>query len=106
MDPDRPLGLSRPVAPPIYPSSVYSLPDLDALDRVCDGRAEGYIYARDLHPNAHELAQRLAGLEAGRWAIVAASGMGALVATLMSLLRAGDRVVASDQLYGRTTQFL
>jgi cystathionine gamma-synthase len=106
MDPDRPLGVSRPGAPPIYPASVYHLPDVNALDRVCEGRADGYIYARDRHPNAQALADQLAHLEAGRWAAIAASGMGATVATLLALLRHGDRVLASDQLYGRTTQFL
>lgn len=106
MDPDRPLGVSRPAAPPIYPASVYTLEDLDALDRVVEGRADGFIYARDRHPNAQQLADALAVHESARWGLIAASGMGAIVGTLLALLRQGDRVLASDQLYGRTTQFL
>jgi cystathionine beta-lyase/cystathionine gamma-synthase len=106
MDPDRPLGFSRPAAPPIYPASVYTLEDVDALDRIVEGRADGYIYARDRHPNAQQLADALAAHESARWGLIAASGMGAIVGTLLALLRQGDRVLASDQLYGRTTQFL
>jgi len=106
MDPDRPLGLSRPAAPPIYPASVYTIDDVDTLDRIVEGRAEGFIYARDRHPNAQQLADALAVHESARWGLIAASGMGAIVGTLMALLRQGDRVLASDQLYGRTTQFL
>jgi cystathionine beta-lyase/cystathionine gamma-synthase len=105
-DRDRELGLSKSVAPPIYPSAVYSLPDLDALDRISDGADAGFIYARDKHPNATQLAARLADLEAAQWGVIAGSGMGALTATLLAMLKAGDRVVASDQLYGRTTQWL
>ena len=52
--PDSPpsLGQSTPLVPPLYQSSVYTLPDLDALDRILNAEAPGYIYARDGHPNA------------------------------------------------------
>ena len=46
------LGPSVPLVPPLYQSSVYTLPDLDALDRVMNGEEPGFIYARDGHPNA------------------------------------------------------
>lgn len=100
------LGRSRPAAPAIYPASVYSLPDLDELDRISDGVEPGYSYARDKHPNAAELAARMAEAHQAQWGVVAASGMGAIAATLLSVLRCGDRVVASDQLYGGTAQLL
>src|SRR5438067_1465164 len=100
------LGPSTPLVPPLYQSSVYCLPDLDALDRVMDGAEAGFIYARDGHPNARRLAERLAELEGAGWAVVCGSGMGAISAALLSLLGQGDRVVASNRLYGRTTQLL
>ena len=43
-----PLGPSTPLVPPLYQSSVYTLPDLDALDRVLNGEETGYIYALGL----------------------------------------------------------
>lgn len=100
------LGVSRPVATPIYPSTVYALPDLDALERINDGIDDGYSYARDKHPNAAELAQQVTKLHDAKWGTIAASGMGAISATLLSLLKSGDHVVASDQLYGGTVQLL
>jgi cystathionine beta-lyase/cystathionine gamma-synthase len=100
------LGDSTPLVPPLYQSSVYTLPDLDALDRIMDGGAPGFIYARDGHPNARALAARLAKLESAEWALVTGSGMAALSALLLSSLDAGKRVVASNRLYGRTTQLL
>jgi cystathionine beta-lyase/cystathionine gamma-synthase len=106
LDPD--LGPSSPLVPPLYPAAVYTLPDLDALDAIMEGRESGFIYARDGHPNSADLAARLARLEAPTeptaWGVVTGSGMGAIAATLLSLLQSGDRIVASDKLYGRTAQ--
>jgi cystathionine beta-lyase/cystathionine gamma-synthase len=108
---DRPgphaeLGPSTPLVPPLYQSSVYTLPDLDALDRVINALEPGFIYARDAHPNARQLAGRLAALEGGQWGLVCGSGMAALSAILLATLQQGGRVVASNRLYGRTTQLL
>src|SRR3954463_2564940 len=101
-----PLGRSTPLVPPLYQSSVYTLPDLDALDRIMNAEEPGYIYARDSHPNAKRLADRLAALEGAEWALVTSSGMAALSAILLATLEQGSRVVASNRLYGRTTQLL
>jgi cystathionine beta-lyase/cystathionine gamma-synthase len=98
------LGVSTPLVPPLYQSSVYTLPDLDALDRIVNGEDAGFIYARDGHPNARELAGQLAALEKATWAIVCGSGMGAITAAVLSVVQQGDRIVASSRLYGRTTQ--
>src|SRR4051794_5016470 len=106
--PDRPdaLGPSEPLVMPLYQSSVYTLPDLDALDRIMNGEEPGFIYARDGHPNARRLAAQLAALEEAPWAVVCGSGMAAISAILLSTLQGGDRVVASNHLYGRTRQLL
>lgn len=100
------LGSSLPLAPPLYQSSVYSLPDLDALERIADGTEGGYVYARDAHPNASMLAADLAAIEGGSWGMICGSGMAAISATLLALLDDNRRIVASNRLYGRTTQLL
>lgn len=105
-EPPPSLGPTVPLVPPLYQSSVYTFPDLDALDRVMSGAEPGFIYARDAHPNARHLAARLAALEGGEWAVVTGSGMAALSAILLATLGQGNRVVASNRLYGRTTQLL
>src|SRR3954466_13066014 len=101
-----PLGASTPLVPPLYQSSVYTLPDLDALDRIMNAEEPGYIYARDAHPNARHLAAELAAWEAADWAVICGSGMAAISAFLLAILQHGDRLVASNRLYGRTTQLL
>jgi cystathionine beta-lyase/cystathionine gamma-synthase len=105
-EPVPPLGKSIPLVTPLFQSSVYTLPDLDALDQIMEGAEPGFIYARDSHPNARHLAAQLAALEGASWALVCGSGMAALTVPLLSLLQHGDRVVASNRLYGRTTQLL
>jgi cystathionine gamma-synthase len=104
--PQPDLGLSSPLVPPIFQSSVYTLPDLDALDQIMTGEEPGYIYARDAHPNARLLAEQLAPLEGATWAVVCASGMGAISAAILATTQQGDRLVASHRLYGKTTQLL
>ncbi len=101
-----PLGRTAPLVLPIYQSSVYTFPDLDALDLVMNAEEPGFIYARDGHPNARLLAQQLAAAEGADWGLVCASGMAAIAAVLLGVLRQGDRVVASSRLYGKTTQLL
>ncbi len=100
------LGSSFPLVPPLYQSSVYTLPDLDALDRIMEGEEPGFIYARDGHPNARMLAAKLAHYEGGRWGVVTASGMAAISAILLATVQQGGRIVASNRLYGRTTTLL
>ncbi len=99
-----PLGQSVPLVTPLYQSSVYTLPDLDALDRIMNAEEPGYIYARDAHPNAKQLAQLLAAAEGAQWAVVTGSGMAAITALVVATVQQGQRIVASNRLYGRTTQ--
>lgn len=98
------FGPSTPLAPAFIPSSVYALPDLDALEEISTGQQAGFIYARDNHPNAVQLEEELARLENAPGAIICANGMAAIGVVAMSVLNQGGQVLASNYLYGRTTQ--
>ena len=100
------FGRTRPLAPSIHPSAVYCVPDLDVLDAIYAGEEPGFIYARDGHPNARSLAMELAKAEAASWGIVTATGMGAISGPLLALVSQGERIVASNSLYGKTTKLL
>jgi cystathionine gamma-synthase len=105
-----PPSLSRPVATPLQPSVVYRSTDADELDAQYEGRAQGYTYAREGHPNATVLREKIDWLEGvtpamGR-GVVTGSGMAAVGAMFLALLKAGDHVVAGDQLYGRSLRLL
>src|SRR5207253_4547395 len=96
-NPKSSLGASVPLVPPLYQSAVYTLPDLDALDRIMNAEAPGFIYARDGHPNARRLADEIAALEGAAWGVVCGSGMAAISSLMLALVQQGDRVVASNR---------
>ncbi len=101
-----PSSASRPVGTPIQPSVVYAAESPDALDAQYEGRAQGYAYAREGHPNADVLGAMIDGLEGAEGGIVTGSGMAAVAAVLMGLCRSGDHVLGGDQLYGRSLRMM
>jgi cystathionine gamma-synthase len=105
-----PVSVSRPVVTPLHPSVVYRSTDADELDAQYEGRATGYTYAREGHPNATVLGEKIDWLEGVTAAmgkgVVTGSGMAAVGAVFLALLGAGDHVVAGDQLYGRSLRLL
>lgn len=101
-----PTSLSTPVVTPIMPSVVYASRTPDELDEQYEGRAQGYTYAREGHPNADVLASRIDALEGVSGGIIVGSGMAAVTVVLMGLLQSGDHVVGGDQLYGRSLRLM
>ncbi len=101
-----PDSSSRPVVTPLQPSVVYASESPDALDAQYEGRSAGYTYAREGHPNADVLARKIDGLEGVGGGIITGSGMAAMTAVMLGLLKAGDHVVGGNQLYGRSLRMM
>jgi cystathionine beta-lyase/cystathionine gamma-synthase len=97
---------TEPSAPPIYMTTAFDLEDLQQLDAVTSGNANGYIYTRDGNPNHEAFAADVALLEGAEAGFVSASGMGVLTAALLALTQQGDHIVAARGLYGRSAQLL
>jgi O-succinylhomoserine sulfhydrylase len=68
------------------------------------GAEPGNIYARFTNPTVTAFQERLAALEGAEFCVATASGMAAILATVMGLLSAGDHVVASRSIFGSTVQ--
>jgi cystathionine beta-lyase/cystathionine gamma-synthase len=100
----EPVSATNPLVPPIQMSVVYEVASLDQVDAIYEGREPGFIYARDGHPNARELAEKVARLEGAEAAWVAASGMGAEAAVLLALVGSGDRLAVAQGVYGKTAR--
>jgi cystathionine gamma-lyase/cystathionine beta-lyase/cystathionine gamma-lyase/homocysteine desulfhydrase len=81
---------------PIYQTSTYVQDGL--------GKHKGYEYARTQNPTRSALEANLAAIEGGKAACCFASGMAA-TAAILTLLRSGDHVVATANLYGGTYRF-
>lgn len=93
-------------AVPIYQSSAYVFDDSDDAAGRFNLSVPGFIYTRLNNPTTDILEQRLAALEGGIAAVATASGTAAISTTLLTLLRAGDHIVASSSLYGGTYNLL
>lgn len=63
---------------------------------------EGNLYSRFTNPTVRTFQERLAALEGGATCVATASGMAAILTTCLSLLQAGDHIVASRSVFGST----
>ncbi len=93
-------------AVPIYQSTSYVFNDSDHAANLFNLSEPGFIYTRINNPTNDVLEKRLAALEGGIAAVVTASGTSAIATTLLTLLRTGDHIVASNSLYGGTFNLL
>jgi O-acetylhomoserine (thiol)-lyase len=93
-------------AVPIYQTSSYVFNDSDHAANLFALTEAGYIYTRLNNPTNDVLEQRLAAIEGGVAAVATASGTAAIATTFMTLLKAGDHIVASNSLYGGTYNML
>ncbi len=93
-------------AVPIYQTSSYVFNDSEHAANLFALSESGYIYTRLNNPTNDVLEQRLAAVEGGVAAVATASGTAAIATTFMTLLKAGDHIVASNSLYGGTFNML
>lgn len=93
---------TQPLVPPIYPAVVYRCADPQQASTLLAGDEDGYVYSRDGQPNADLLSAKCRELHGADRAMICGSGMAALSAALLATLQAGDHVVVSDKLYGRS----
>src|SRR2546430_10060474 len=96
------LNGSRPVSVPIYQTSTFAFADPEACAEALNDPDAGFAYSRYRNPTTSALEDAAADLEGGAAAIAASSGMGAINAVLLALLRTGDHVIAQRCLYGGT----
>lgn len=91
---------------PIYQTSSYVFNNSDHASNLFGLAEPGFIYTRLNNPTNDILEQRLAKLEGGIGGVVTASGASAIATALLTLLKAGDHIVASNSLYGGTYNLL
>ncbi len=91
---------------PIHQTTAYAYDSAAELESVFAGKAPGYVYSRLGNPTLTRLEQRLAAIEEGQAALVSASGMAALTATILTLCQAGDEMVAATSIFGGTYSLL
>lgn len=96
----------EPDAVPIYQAVTFSAEDSADLGDILADRKHGYSYSRIDNPTSSALGAAVAEIEGAEAGFAFATGMAAVHATLVSLLSAGDHVIASQALYGSVRHLL
>lgn len=87
------------VSPPVAQTSLFMYPSVAAMEASFDGSSPRATYSRGDNPTVQAFEAKIAGLEGGDAARAFSSGMGAISAAVMSLVRAGDRIVCVRHVY-------
>ncbi|MEP0202680.1 MAG: O-succinylhomoserine sulfhydrylase [Halioglobus sp.] len=90
-------------AEPIFVTSSYVFDSAEDAAARFNGDKPGNVYSRYTNPTVRTFEERIAALEGAEQGVGTASGMSAILSTCMALLKAGDHVVCSRNVFGTTT---
>lgn len=88
---------------PIFATSSFCFGSAREAAESFAGNRSGNVYSRFTNPTVRAFQERLAAMEGGAQCIATSSGMAAILATCMALLKAGDHIVSSTGVFGSTT---
>jgi O-acetylhomoserine (thiol)-lyase len=91
---------------PLHLSAAFSYPTARDLAEVFQGIQSGPVYARQGNPTGAALEAKVTLLEDGKGTACFSTGMAAISAVFLSLLRSGDHVVSSRFLFGNTNSLM
>ncbi|UTR12395.1 methionine gamma-lyase [Evansella sp. LMS18] len=91
---------------PLYQTSTFAFESAEQGEARFAGNESGYIYSRLGNPTVNELERKIADLEGGEEGVAFGSGMAAVSAVLVGLLKSGDHLLVSEGVYGCTFGFL
>ncbi|MBK7182345.1 MAG: aminotransferase class I/II-fold pyridoxal phosphate-dependent enzyme [Bacteroidetes bacterium] len=87
---------------PMYLTSSFTFDDAEQMRAMFADELEGNIYSRFTNPNSTELVDKMCLLEGAEAGYATASGMSAIFASFMALLKSGDHILASSSIFGST----
>ncbi|HXD78006.1 MAG TPA: aminotransferase class I/II-fold pyridoxal phosphate-dependent enzyme [Puia sp.] len=87
---------------PLYLTSSFCYDDAEEMRAVFADEKEAFIYSRFSNPNVQEFTDRLCALEGAEAGFATASGMSAIVASFLSLLKKGDHLLSCKSIFGST----
>lgn len=87
---------------PIYQTASFKFDSLEQVEDTILRKKGGFVYSRVANPTQTALEEKMAALEGGHAALAFSSGMAAISASLLSLAKNGDHIIADEVLYGST----
>ncbi len=100
------FGIGVSVGVEIARTANFTFANTEEMKRWAQGKSSAYIYTRYGNPTLAIAEKKLAALEGAEAAVVTASGMAAISSALLSVLKAGDEVIATRQVYGGTYRMM
>ena len=94
------------ISVPIYQTTAFNFDDVQYAADLFDLKVAGDIYTRISNPTTQVLEERLAALEGGVGALCVSSGQSASLLSVLNIAKAGDEIVASQNIYGGTVNLL
>jgi methionine-gamma-lyase len=98
--------MSGSVGTTISRTANFTFANTEELKLWAEGKSSAYIYSRYGNPTLTVAEEKIARLEGAEAAVVTASGMAAISSALLSVLKAGDEVIATQALYGGTYRLM
>lgn len=95
----------QPKVMPVYQTSAFSFSSLEELEGYYEGNGT-YLYSRTANPNTDALGQTVADLEGAPKGVAASSGMSAILAGILAVVKTGDHILAAEDVYGGTFHLL
>jgi methionine-gamma-lyase len=93
-------GVGAPVGTPICRTSTFTFSSTAEMKLWAEGKSKAYIYTRYGNPTLTVAEGKIAALEGGEAAVVTASGMAAISSALLGVLKCGDELISTAQVYG------
>ncbi|KQL17832.1 trans-sulfuration enzyme family protein [Cytobacillus solani] len=90
---------------PIYQTSAFTFDNLDDLEGFYQGEGN-YLYSRTGNPNPDELGQAVAAIEGAPAGVATSSGLSAILAGVLAVVKSGDHIIAADDVYGGSFHLL
>ena len=95
-------GFEQEHSDPIYATSSFVFESAEQAAATFSGERDGNTYSRFSNPTVSVFEQRLAALEGGEEGVATSSGMAAILTLCLTVLRAGDHVICSRNVFGST----
>jgi len=91
---------------PIHTAVTWGFDDVQGLVNVFQNKAKGYAYSRQGNPTVTALEHKVTQMEQGMATVAFSTGMAAITASIMALLKEGDHIIASSYLFGNTRSIM
>jgi methionine-gamma-lyase len=99
-------GVGAAVGTEICRTSTFTFASTEEMKLWAEGKSSAYIYTRYGNPTLSVAQKKIAALEGAEAAVVTASGMAAISSALLGVLKAGDEVISTAELYGGTYRLM